>query len=85
MDDLDRIIREALVSDSREGSTCPPENDLIGYVENTLSPEERAEIERHLDHCYHCVRALDIALHDSTGRYESGAWQLSPDVMERLR
>src|SRR5690242_2274437 len=84
---LERSMREVRkewggpVSGER-GPDCPSEDTLAGFVEGTLTSEERARVVRHLADCARCsaeVAALVGALGDpgvraEMERLERGRW-----------
>jgi len=41
---------------------CPSEETLGGYIQNTLAPEAREAVERHLARCAACLLALQVTV-----------------------
>ena len=48
-----------------EKDRCPTEEYLCAYVEGSLSPEERAELEEHLTVCNRCMKIVSEMVHDA--------------------
>src|SRR6266852_9748793 len=39
-------------------STCPDENELLLWIQGLLSPQERNQLEQHIDQCEECRRVV---------------------------
>lgn len=43
------------------GGSCPTEDDLVAYGDNTLDDESEERIRKHIEHCDECLeRFLDL-------------------------
>jgi len=80
------------MSDSDEtmrlGTTCPPGDDIMAYVQGELASDERAGIERHCKVCAACMNQLAI-ISGTIARMKDvpasvKTRDLAPDILARI-
>lgn len=57
-DPLDRLLTRALSSRASAGDVCPEPELLAAFVDGSLEPAERAQVERHAASCSKCAHML---------------------------
>ncbi len=58
---------------SQSPAACPPEDDILAFVEGTKSGREREAVEAHLSDCASCRRLVSALARDATDGTDLGA------------
>lgn len=84
-----------MLSELKRGSSvmpsnrCPDDNLVAAYIEDTLQPSAREEIERHLSTCDYCLSKVNIAsnsgdIQATVGRGYSSALRLKSLIVGNI-
>jgi anti-sigma factor RsiW len=56
---MDDFMNETPYNDFFTTTDCPPQQQLLDYVQGKLTPEQRHEVELHLTDCELCSEAVE--------------------------